>query len=1059
MTPAGFRDPGFDFALTYGAETDRLRGFFIPSLSRAVQYDRATGYFTSSALVSVARGLAQFLHNGGRMRLLAGAQLDDDDLRALEGHDPLDDVVARRLLADPIDGADIIAKHRLEVLAWMLKEDRLDIRIGVPVSADGRLLTRVESNQYFHKKTGILTDARGDRIAFSGSNNESHTGLERHGNLEEFAVYPSWREQSWEDYGKPTRERFERQWNDEEAGWRVVPLPEAVRAKVIEKVAHRTEPPPAWDPADPPPDPEDGTSVHATGDPSIRVHTHDEARKRLRELRDAPKVDGGTGVGIVTAPVIPWPHQSRIAHRITRTFPRSYLLADEVGMGKTIEAGLVFRELLLSGKAETILALVPASVIKQWQEELWEKFLLRVPRFDGGKFFYRTDGDDEEVTPARPGGSPWNAFPFLLASSHLARRKARQDDVIAAGPWDVVFVDEAHHARRRGSKPTDTPNALLRLLTDMRDAGIWKALYLASATPMQMHAHEAWDLLHLLGLTERWGSSADAFVRYYEHLREDAEETDWQFLRRMLADHFTDEHNQASPRTTREIEDKFPSRLNAKRIVKFHERNESNERIRAFSTPELDALRLWLRDNTPMKHRVFRTTRTTLHRYKRTGLLPDDTNIPTRNVRDRFIHMSSDEARLYRRIEDYIRRYYNRYRNGPADQKALGFIMTIYRRRLTSSFHAIRRSLQKRLAALDQDDLTLQTLVDEDDALVAEYGNPLFDVENVEAAKETLAHERGELTDFINRLEDLPPDESKMQLLHERLDQGFRAHHDTAVIFTQYGDTLHYLRERLAATYGASVATWSGQGGTRYDPTTKTWERVPKTTLKNLFRAGEAVKILIGTDSMSEGLNLQTCGLVVNYDMPWNFMRVEQRIGRLDRIGGQPVVDVENYFYEDTVEQQIYETLSEDFDWFENVVGPASPVLGSIERIIEDAAMADADDAQSAIDTAVGKIRKGVDEANAQPVDLDQAASDPYDEDPDPALTLADLEHELTNNPLTQDRFAPSHEASTYTFTHHGASHRVTFDRDLAAEKGVPLFTYGSWLFEELLTDLVERDA
>ena len=90
---------------------------------------------------------------------------------------------------------------------------------------------------------------------------------------------------------------------------------------------------------------------------------------------------------------------------------------------------------------------------------------------------------------------------------HLARRRDRRKQLLDAGPWDVVLVDEAHHARRRGSKPTDTPNSLLALLLEMRDKQMWQALYLASATPMQMHPHEAWDLISLLGLKGKWGET------------------------------------------------------------------------------------------------------------------------------------------------------------------------------------------------------------------------------------------------------------------------------------------------------------------------------------------------------------------------------------------------------------------------------------------------------------------------------------------------------------------------------------------------------------------------
>jgi SNF2 family DNA or RNA helicase len=139
-------------------------------------------------------------------------------------------------------------------------------------------------------------------------------------------------------------------------------------------------------------------------------------------------------VGLVTAGVDPWPHQSAISRRLVGSYPRSYLLADEVGLGKTIEAGLAVRELLLAGKVSRILLLVPASVIRQWQEELDEKLSLRVPRLDGARYYFRRGGIDEEAYPKETPVNKWTAFPLMLASSHLARRRAERRAVVEAGP-------------------------------------------------------------------------------------------------------------------------------------------------------------------------------------------------------------------------------------------------------------------------------------------------------------------------------------------------------------------------------------------------------------------------------------------------------------------------------------------------------------------------------------------------------------------------------------------------------------------------------------------------
>lgn len=1049
------KDPQFPFPASFGPEDDRLHGFFVPALARSSRYDRATGYFSSRALVSVARGLVGFLHNGGRMRLLAGAQLSDADVAALDGGRVLEDVLVKQLLGDPVEGATLVAKRRFEVLAWMVREGRLEVKIAVRTDDQGRPLTGSALAPYYHKKSAVFYDGEWNRIALVGSNNESAMGWEEEGNAEEFHVFRSWRPEPWKDHGEAIVDAFEKEWNGGLQRWRVMPLPDAVRDHLIQRVTFEGDPPYETE-ADLKREVPRRTAPIAPADGGLAPVADPEALERLERLREAPRRDGGSGVGIVTAPVEPWPHQQRIAHQVTRTYPRSYLFADEVGMGKTIEAGLVFRELLLSGKAQRILILVPANVIKQWQEELWEKFLLRIPRLEKNGYWYREDGIDEAAIPPLPGGNPWNAFPVLIATSHLARTRKRRDQVIAAGPWDVVFVDEAHHARRRGSKSDATPNELLTLLRAMKEKASWQALYLASATPMQMYAHEAWDLLELLGLTERWGRSAEEFTTYFAQLRQSGVDRDWHFLQTMLADHLSEPDNSAPQAVQQRIRELVPSPLRVKRITHLHERPMSNSTLAQLLGDERSALDYWLRENTPMRRRVFRTTRSTLHEYMRVGLLDSSTVIPERLVADRFISMDPAEADLYNRIEEYIGRYYNHYKARGGAQRALGFIMTVYRRRLTSSFEAITRSLRKRRTVLHGDGATLDKLLDEDDVgVVANEDRGLFDLEQLEDSRQRLGVELDELDAFVADLERLPPDESKMHTLLDDLQSAFSRGHSTAIVFTQYGDTMDYVANKLTATFGPAVATWSGSGGRRWNAATKVWNPIPKPELKNLFRAGNEIRVLVGTDSMSEGLNLQTCGLLVNYDMPWNFMRVEQRIGRIDRIGGLPKVEVFNYFYRDTVEQRIYEGLAEDIDWFESVVGPARPVLGQIESIIEDAAMRGNDSTREAgIKEAIDQVRMSLETAREQPVQLDDLAQGVVGDDPDPVVNLKDIETEIWNNPLTRPLLIESMEyPGAFRLASPGAERLVTFDRDLVdfATQPIEFLTFGGPAFEELL--------
>ena len=1006
----------------YAAGDDRVGGFYVPLLKQAVAYDRVSGYFRSSSLRATATGLSHFIGRGGTMRLICGAELDEGDLRAIEEGQPLSDVVVARLLADPLGGADIVTEHRLETLAWLVREGRLIIKVGVPTDHLGRPLRRDETDRYFHSKYGVFTDAEGNRVAFLGSDNESSGGQVR--NHETFSVYPSWMDQVWTWNGKGVCERFDDHWYGRpDRGWVVVDLPEAVAERLVARVKSKTAPPPERDPE------EEAPAGSETAD-----------AVRLAFVAAAPTLDGGTGVGFATAGVEPWPHQTAIAWRAVRTYPRSYLLADEVGLGKTIEAGLILRELLVSSKAETALLLVPASVLHQWQEELDEKFALRLPRLERGSFW---DRDDEEILA--PAGSPWRAFPVVLASSHLARRRDRRDQLLSSGPWDIVLVDEAHHARRKGSKPTDPPNTLLSLLQAMKASGSWKALYLASATPMQMNAHEAWDLLDLLGLVGRWASSAEPFIRFYSELRQPFDVRQWSFFERMEADFFADPAVAPDPALTSEV--RAALGLAGSAVVRrFHENGLSQDAARELGQDVRRWMDEWLRVHTPMHDRVFRTTRNVLRHYKDQGLLAANATIPFRHVVDRFVPMTPAETALYERIETYISRYYDAYLTGPASQKPLGFIMTVYRRRLTSSFQAIELSLRRRREVL-LGRASAESLLDPDDLAALEYST-LLDVDDLPAAQQNFAAEAEELADFLAELAKRPPDESKMTYLHGELDDAFTGGHDTAVVFTQYTDTMDYVRSQLLPWYGTRVVCYSGRGGERWDPDTDAWRRLPKAEVKRLFREGREVKILIGTDSLSEGLNLQTCGKLVNYDMPWNFMRVEQRIGRVDRIGGRPTVDVSNYFYKGTVEEQIYQGISEDFDWFTDVVGPAQPVLGQVEQAIEGVAMhTPGPERDRYLAARVDDIRKAVDEAKARAVTLDDVGQPPrIGEGIEPAVDLSGLERVLLSATTTSGFFHPHPVISgAYIIEVAGTKTAVTFRRRVLDEHApdVRLLTYG----------------
>ncbi|MBC7249772.1 MAG: hypothetical protein H5T62_05750 [Anaerolineae bacterium] len=226
----GLRDHSFN--LSYGPSDDRLYAFYIPALKASIRYDRMTGFFTSGALAVAAAGVAHLIANGGRMRLLVGAQLEPEDVEAIRaGHD-LREIVALRLssaLPDPETLADQIMRDRLAALAWMVAAGTLEIRVVLPRGPDGLPIPAPEARDYFHPKVGIFTDAQGNQVVFSGSVNESETGWQH--NYEQFMVFCSWAE--GRVYGTEEVSRFERLWAQREPDWVSLPIPEVVRQKLL----------------------------------------------------------------------------------------------------------------------------------------------------------------------------------------------------------------------------------------------------------------------------------------------------------------------------------------------------------------------------------------------------------------------------------------------------------------------------------------------------------------------------------------------------------------------------------------------------------------------------------------------------------------------------------------------------------------------------------------------------------------------------------------------------------------------------------------------------------
>ncbi|MBI4640794.1 MAG: hypothetical protein HY731_08875, partial [Candidatus Tectomicrobia bacterium] len=650
--------------------------------------------------------------------------------------------------------------------------------------------------------------------------------------------------------------------------------------------------------------------------------------------------------------------------------------------------------------------------------------------------------------------NPWDSYPLIIASSQLVKRKDRQEELLGAQPWDLIIVDEAHHARRKDFlQPIYRPNRLMELLEGTRDRSGLKertqGLMLLTATPMQIHPVEVWDLLRLLGVGGRWGAVEDNFLSFFSELRRamsEFEEVDWEFVLTMVRDFFE---------TGGEIDPVFAEQAEKRlglvdwqrlRDLPFSSKREGT--MKQLNTEGQALLIEMAKRHTPLKRFLFRNTRALLREYQKRGLLKE--RIPRRDPMLVWIERTVQERELYDRIEEYIVDFYQKYE---AERKGLGFIMTIYRRRLTSSFYAMQCSLEKRLKFLHGE--TGEVGVDDDDV---EQDDLQQDVTEEWSAIDRALF-RDEITyveDFLKELRKRSGDSKIEQLLSDLPD--ILSRRETILVFTQYTDTMDYLRDHLREVYGHQVACYSGRGGEYWDG--NAWVLTTKEHIKTAFREGENIKILLCTEAASEGLNLQTCGVLINYDMPWNPMRVEQRIGRIDRIGQiHEVVWIRNYFYTGTVEADIYSRLSTRINWFEAVVGELQPILSHVAQAIQNVAMAKGLERKRRLEEEVAALRRELEERQVAGLNIDEYSATDFrhDEILPPPMTLQELERLMVESSMFGHLFRPHPEiAGAHLLDWKGQEIVVTFAPDVFDRhpNSVHLLCFGDTLMEDLLSEV-----
>lgn len=939
-----------DWPLSYSLDDGNLAAiFYTPALSCAVRYDRMSGYFTADALALAMNGVQQMIANNGRMRLIVGCTLSKKEVDAIIKGEDLRAVIDHKMLASPLTPSSEASQDALELLAWMVAYEFLTVRIAVTCDADRK---PTSDQTIFHAKSGLITDCAGDKIAWSGSNNETAEGWRSH--WEYFNLFSSWREPP---RVRDAEERFNSLWNDRAERAIVFEVPEAMKKKLLQFLPPESKPPALLQ--------ETETDYIVT--PSPPPSQTKTLRLLWSYIRHAAAMPGGDEVGAATCAVSPWPHQKRAFGRMWNQWPPRLLIADEVGLGKTVQAGMLLRQALLSDKAKRILILTPKAVLRQWQLELAEKFNLFLPIYDrGGLQWY-----DAPYQSHR--SADWHDHPAVLMSSQLMRRRKRQAELVGDEnlAWDLIILDEAHHARVNSK---GAPNTLLSLMRQL--AHKTKGLLLLSATPMQLHVSEIHALLALLHLPPAWDS--EAFEKYFQLIqRNNLSHHDLAYLARLFRE--TEKVYGQMDEKTNCPSSRLFARKTAMRALRNSDSNIPLQKMDADKRGEaMEVLRYY----TPIRALVSRHTRHLLRRYQREGLLSD--RIAERNVTVELLAMHDDEQCLYKETEDYIRRAYQRAPQ--ANKNATGFLLTIYRRRLASSVAALRETLIKRKEKIDD------ATIEEESALSTDWLTTVRLADSAEVMT-TSDLEHNEIERLLTLAENCG-EPAKLSALRRIIAELAGQGYSKVMVFTQYTDTMRFLRDELRQTGDLKIMCYSGDGGEV--PESGQWRIISRAEAKRRFRE-EDDEVLLCTDAAAEGLNFQFCGALINYDMPWNPMLLEQRIGRIDRIGQRfDTVRVVNLLYNGTVEADVYRALGERIQKFKGTIGALQPILFSgTEKLIREAFLSG-----HAADTA--SYDRMEDEVRNTGLDLDEAC-DSLSEDAQkrPAfLTLPNLDAMLKSSLL-----------------------------------------------------------
>lgn len=524
----------------------------------------------------------------------------------------------------------------------------------------------------------------------------------------------------------------------------------------------------------------------------------------------------------------PLPHQIHLVHHILAQDNLNWLIADDVGLGKTIETGMLLKALEQRGRARRILLITPAGLTQQWKDELRDKFAF------SNFWIY---GDGFTISETRE----WQMFNHVISSIDRLKDPEHFDSIMQAEPWDIIIFDEAHRLSRRQYGLKYESSLRFKLAQALRQKT--DAMVLLSATPHQ--------------------GKQDKFISLLELLRPDRKH-------------------------------------------------------------EIDTL-----DLNPhiLREMMYRNNKSDVTDSEGNFIFKGKT---TKSIKVKINHSYKE---FDKELQNYLRKGYSKAKSLGTSGNAIGFVMTVYRKLAASSTMAIFKALERRKARLQGEWLASHSeeyLNIADERYIGEV-EELFDA----SQSEFFDGEMNLLEVLIMQCQALLKEDSKLSLFMEKLLNNIlqQKTDEKVLIFTEYRSTQDYLKQTLVEKFGNN----------KVELINGSMKHLDRRRAINRFE--NEGQFLISTEAGGEGINLQRhCHIMVNYDLPWNPMRLVQRIGRLYRYGQQKHVIVFNMHSPDTADEQIMELM---YDRINQVVQDLSgfgeefnerlsdDILGEIAELID----------------------------------------------------------------------------------------------------------------------------